>query len=353
MRAIGAIGLASPDLRHANGGNPEIVIRVGWYVDMRHVELVVDAERPVVAIGECMLELSCMASAESGRLGKGWTLGIGGDTYNTAVHLCRQGLPVHYLTALGQDRYSAEMLATWRSEGLETGLVLRHPQQMPGLYAIHTDAGGERSFAYWRSHSAVRSLFELRGVEKVLATAAAAGLLYLSGITLSLFAAAQRARLVELARRVRAAGGVVAFDANYRPAGWEDVGGAREAVQAIAPHVSIALPTQEDERQLFGDARVDHIIDRWSRYGAAEVIVKRGAAGCVVGTASGRVEVPAIAVDKVIDTTGAGDAFNAGYLAARSYGSTPREAAGAAVRLAARVVQHRGAIPPREEGSGR
>lgn len=312
------------------------------------MELLIDASRPVVAIGECMLELSRTGSTGGGRLGEDWKLGLGGDTYNTAIHLCRQGLPVRYLSALGQDPCSAEMLAAWQAEGLDTGLVLFHPRQVPGLYAIHTDAAGERSFSYWRSHSAVRSLFELPGVEAALAAAAAAGLLYLSGITLSLFGPAQRARLVELARRVRAQGGVVAFDANFRPAGWEDLLTARAAVQAVAPHVSIALPTLEDEQQLFGDASIDRIIERWSRSGAAEVIVKRGAAGCVVGVASGQVVVPALAVEEVIDTTGAGDAFNAGYLAARSRGSAPEEAAQAAVRLAARVVQHRGAILPRE-----
>lgn len=313
------------------------------------MELVVDASRPVVAVGECMLELSREGPVGGTLLGAGWTLGLGGDTYNTAVHLCRQGLPVRYFSALGPDPCSAQVLACWQDEGLETGLVLRHPLHPPGLYAIHTDAAGERSFTYWRSRSAVRSLFELPGIEAALAGAAQAGLLYLSGITLSLFGPAQRARLVELAGRVRARGGGVAFDGNYRPAGWPDVATARAAVQAIAPHVSIALPTLEDEQQLFGDAGADQVIERWSAGGASEVVVKRGAAGCVVGTVSGCIEVPAVAVTDAIDTTGAGDAFNAGYLAARSRGREPREAAEVATRLAARVVQHRGAIPPRHD----
>lgn len=313
------------------------------------MKLVVDTERPVVAVGECMLELSRPASADGRRLGKGWALGLGGDTYNTAVHLCRQGLPVRYFTAIGQDPYSDEMLAAGQAEGLDTSLVLRHPRQAPGLYAIHTHAGGERSFSYWRSGSAARSLFELPDIEEALAAAAKAGLLYLSGITLSLFAAEQRARLVELARRVRAAGGAVAFDSNYRPAGWSDVTIARSAMQAVAPYVSIALPTEEDEQRLFGDAGIEHTIERWRSSGAAEVVIKCGAAGCIVASASGQVEVPAMAVDEVIDTTGAGDAFNAGYLAARARGEIPPEAAQAAVRLAARVVQHRGALQLREE----
>lgn len=313
------------------------------------MELVVDVARPVVAVGECMLELSCMGAAEGARLGAGWTLGLGGDTYNTAVHLRRLGLPVRYFSALGQDQYSAEMLAAWRAEGLDTGLVLFHPRHMPGLYAIHTDAQGERGFAYWRNCSAARSLFDLPGIESALAAAETAGLLYLSGITLSLFGPAQHARLVELAACVRARGGVVAFDGNYRPAGWADVAAARAAMQAVAPQVSIALPTLEDEQRLFGDASAGDVIDRWLGSGAIEVVVKRGAAGCVVGAASGRVEVPAAAVDRVLDTTGAGDAFNAGYLAARAHGKAPPEAAQAAARLAARVVQHRGALLPRQQ----
>ncbi len=58
--------------------------------------------------------------------------------------------------------------------------------------------------------------------------------------------------------------------------------------------------------------------------------------------------MPAVTVATVIDTTGAGDAFNAGFLAARRAGQDPAQAAGAANRLAALVIQHRGAILPRE-----
>lgn len=294
-----------------------------------------------------MLELSRTDSAGDSRFGTGWTLGLGGDTWNTAVHLQRLGFPVRYLTALGSDPFSADMLAAWQAEGLDTRLVLRHARHLPGLYTIHTAADGERSFSYWRSRSAVRSLFELPGIEEAIATAATTGLLYLSGITLSLFGPAERRRLNQLAADVRARGGVVAFDPNYRPAGWDDAATARAAIQALAPQVSIVLPTLEDEQKLFDDGTVASVIGRWSGFGVREVIVKRGAAGSVVASGTSRVEVPAVAVDRVIDTTGAGDAFNAGYLAARSRGSEPREAAQAAARLAARVIQHRGAIVPK------
>lgn len=311
------------------------------------MELVVDVARPVVAVGECMLELSHLTASGERRLGAGWCLGLGGDTYNTAVYLSRSGLPVRYLSVLGVDPYSAEMLAIWRAEGLDTGLVLRHPGRLPGLYAIHTDGNGERSFTYWRSHSAARALFDLPEAGRALRAAEAAGLLYLSGITLSLFDAERRRRLVDLAGRVRARGGAVAFDPNYRVAGWDDAAAARAAIGEIAPLVSIALPTADDEERLFGAASADQVIDRWQRYGAGEVVVKRGAAGCRFGSGSQRFDVPAAEVPQVIDTTGAGDAFNAGYLAARVGGAGARAAARAAAHQAAQVIQHHGAIVPR------
>jgi len=299
----------------------------------------------VVAVGECMLELS---QARAGPcLGEGWRLGFGGDTFNTALYLHRLGVPVAYLTALGTDPCSMELMRAWADEGLDVSLVLSDATRQPGLYAIRTDVRGERSFQYWRSQSAARALFRLPGIEAALATARRAELLFLSGITLSLYETGERARLQEVARAVRAAGGAVAFDPNYRPAGWPDEDAARDALALMAAHTSIALPTFEDEQRLWGDRTPGDTADRWLQQGAREVVVKRGAAGCLVASGRTRIGVAAEAVDRVVDTTGAGDAFNAGYLAARRRGESADTAARAGHRLAAQVIQHAGALLPR------
>lgn len=316
------------------------------------MELVISRQRPVVAVGECMLELSRprprpRPTGGAERLGDGWRLGVAGDTYNTAVYLRRLGLPVTYLTALGVDPYSSEMLDVWQAEGLDTSLVLRDPQRLPGMYAIHTDSSGERSFSYWRSNSAARALFQLPGVDGSLTIASQAGLLYLSGITLSLFGRDERAKLWGLAQTVRANGGCVAFDPNYRPAGWSLPEHARAAFEAIAPSVSIALPSLDDEQRLYGDRDADAVLDRWQAWGVPEVALKQGDRGCLLASGSGRSQVPAMTVAQVVDTTGAGDAFNAAYLAARAKGLAPSVAAEQGARLAAKVIQHSGAILPR------
>lgn len=294
----------------------------------------------VVAIGECMLELSANTAG-------GWLLGYAGDTFNTALYLARLGVDVAYLTALGTDPFSAELLRDWQNEGVDTGLVLTDASRLPGLYAIRTDSFGERSFYYWREAAAARRLFDLPGIDASLKAAEGAGLLYLSGITLSLFGPDERARIVALAVAVREHGGAVAFDPNYRPRGWASADLARAAIAEIAPHVTIALPTFEDEAVLHGDYDPQATLARWRTLGASDIAVKLGPRGALVAIGDGGKLVPAPAHVKPVDTTGAGDAFNAAYLAARFRGAASIDAARHGHRLAGEVVRHPGAIIPR------
>ena len=161
-----------------------------------------------------------------------------------------------------------------------------------------------------------------------------------------MFSHAERRRLNEIAAAVRAAQGQVIFDPNYRPNGWNSAAEARAAIRALAPYVSVVMPTFTDEAALFGDASPDHTVVRWREWGAEQVIVKLGAQGCLVADSSSTESVAAVKVTAVVDTTGAGDAFNAGFLAARGAGQDPVQAARAANRVAAIVIQHRGAIVP-------
>src|SRR5947209_19555873 len=110
--------------------------------------------RRVVAIGEVMVELT---RGTDGR----YSLGYGGDTFNTAVYLARAGIPVAYATALGDDPYSDGALAFASAEGVAGDLVIRVPGRMPGLYLIETDSAGERRFTYWLDTSPARVLVEL------------------------------------------------------------------------------------------------------------------------------------------------------------------------------------------------
>ena len=268
-------------------------------------------------------------------------LGYGGDTLNTAIHLARFGRSVSYATALGTDEFSDDLRAAWAAEGLDVSLILSDPDKVAGLYAIRTDPAGERSFTYWRSDSAARRMFALRDNDDVLAAAGEADLLYFSMISLAILPPEGRDAVFALCARIRERGGRVAFDSNYRAALWESDAVAR-AVHARAVAVAdIGLPTREDEQALTGlDDAV--AIDAWWRdRGVGEVVVKLGGDGCF---ADGAVRpVPAKIVP--VDTTGAGDAFNAGYLHARLNGGSIADSVTAGHVLAGYVIGRRGGIP--------
>jgi 2-dehydro-3-deoxygluconokinase len=306
------------------------------------VELVSRVRAPRVAcIGECMIEVSDLGGGAA-------RLGYGGDTLNAALYLARLGVAVDYHTALGDDPYSARMLGAWQAEGIGTADVECVRDALPGLYLVETDARGERSFRFWREQSAARRLAELPGWPQRALRLAACEWLYFSAITLSILGPMGRERLWEAVTAARAHGAKVVFDSNYRPRGWPDARSAREAVVRTLPLVDLALPTFEDESALFGDDDPLHTLERLARAGVPRAVVKCGPQPCFVRD-HGRVErVPAQAVGRVVDTTAAGDSFNAGLLAALLGGATLTDSAHAGHRLAAAVIQHRGAIIPRE-----
>ena len=294
----------------------------------------------VAAIGECMVELR---HREERLL----ELGFAGDSFNTALYLARctrrERVAVDYVTALGTDPYSEAMLSAWREEGIGAERVARLPGRLPGLYFIRTDAGGERRFFYYRSAAAARELFRDATSAGLLEALPGYDVLYFTAITLSLLEPEARERLRIALMAARDAGRLVAFDSNYRPAGWADAMAARAATTPFLCPLELALPTFEEEKAPWGDQTMAETLARYAARGI-EVCVKRGDAGCFL--ADGEcVPVPAIVTP--IDTTGAGDSFNAAYLTARLAGYPPGEAARAGHMLAGTVIRHRGAIIPK------
>ncbi|KAA0945822.1 sugar kinase [Pseudomonas sp. ANT_H14] len=298
----------------------------------------------IALIGECMIELQHRADGSLQQ-------SFGGDTLNAAVYLRRElgeGASVDYVTALGDDSFSDAMCKQWSEEGLGLGLgmVQRLPGRLPGLYCIQTDARGERKFLYWRNEAAVRDCFTTSAAEPILAALPAYDVLYFSGITLAVLGEVGRERLLETLIEARKRGAKVVFDNNYRPRLWASVEAARTAYHPVLAQVDIALLTEDDERALFGYEDSEQVFAAYPAIG--EVVLKRGADECLIRCDGERFTVPALVVEKVVDTTAAGDSFSAAYLASRLKGGTPQQAALAGHRLASRVIQVPGALIPRE-----
>jgi len=301
-------------------------------------------QKKIAIIGECMIELS--------EKGENIKRGFGGDTLNTAVYLARQSdkqLRVDYVTALGTDSFSDQMIAAWQQENVETTLVQRLDSKMPGLYFIETDDHGERTFWYWRNDAAARFWLDSAQADAICQQLAHYDYLYLSGISLAILPATSREKLMTLLSACRQNGGKVIFDNNYRPRLWADKASAQQAYAEMLRHTDMAFLTLDDEDLLWGEQPLDAVIARTRAAGVQEIAIKRGADSCLVAVGDEPLrEVAAIklAKEKVIDTTAAGDSFSAGYLAVRLAGGSAEDAAARGHLTASTVIQYRGAIIP-------
>lgn len=306
----------------------------------------------ILAIGEVMLELAPAGEFNGKKL---MALGYAGDTYNTSIYLARLGVRTAYFTRLGDDPYSGELLQIMVQEGLDTASIEAVPGRTPGLYLIANQPNGERNFSFWRGQSPAREMFSTKesssALEKRLQEVNTA---YFSGVTIGILSDEARATLLCALAEFRARGGKVIFDNNYRPQLWRDRAHAQLAMDQSLAVADIALLTDDDAERLWGSGKPEDILDRCITAGVSEVVLKRGPNPVVVaieprdGQYQQRIQVEVPPVAKVVDTTAAGDSFNAGYLAARFAGENIDRAAARGSRCAGVVIQHRGAIVERE-----
>ncbi|AYD01814.1 sugar kinase [Neorhizobium sp. NCHU2750] len=292
----------------------------------------------LLSIGECMVELS---QAGEGLLRKGFA----GDTFNTAWY-ARACFPadwqIDYFTAVGDDPMSSDMLSMMNAAGIGTSLVIRIPGKTPGLYLI-TLKDGERTFSYWRDTAAAKKLAD--DADHLRAAIESADIVYFSGITLGILAPEAVDTLLSEARRAKAMGKMVVFDPNIRPRLWPSKEYMLKTIEDGARASSLALPSFDDEKVHFGDKDEQATVARYKALGVENVVVKNGPDGVTLAFGSEPViHVPAVKVDKVIDTTSAGDSFNGGFLARLVEGGTPAEAAAHGAAVAARVICHHGAL---------
>ncbi len=294
----------------------------------------------ILSIGEAMLELS---SAGQGDL---WRLGIAGDTLNTAWYLhrlLRDEARVEYFTRVGTGEFSQKMLDFLAAEGIGADHIPRDPAREIGLYAISLK-DGERSFSYWRDTSAAKLLGDdPAALDRALAGARIA---YFSGISVAILSERGRANLRGALARARTQGTMVVFDPNLRPRLWPDAAAMRAGIETAASGADLVLPSFDDEATHFGDVDAAATIRRYLDLGAGHVVVKNGGGPMQFGGSQGAGDLPELTPDTPVDTTAAGDSFNAGYLAAMLQGADCADAIRAGHRLSRQVIRHRGALVP-------
>lgn len=297
--------------------------------------------KKLALIGECMIELN---GEPFGNMRQTY----GGDTLNTATYVARVSSPddieVSYISALGMDKLSEGMIARWQADGINTRWVLRDAKRSAGLYLIQLDKQGERTFLYWRNQSAARYLLQHPDYPNVLSALKSVDIIYLSGISLAILPENNRTLLIEQLRELKKSGVEIAFDSNFRPKLWDSLEQAQDCYQALLPLIDVALVTFDDEEMLWADKDEQATIARLSAFNIPKIIVKQGSLGATICENGKQTFAPTTPVAKVVDTTSAGDSFNAGFLAGYLQGKSLEICCRQGNQLAGIVIQHKGAI---------
>lgn len=292
------------------------------------------------SVGECMAELQL---ARDGL----YSLAFGGDTLNTTWYVRAltntEALEVEYVTAVGNDPLSGKLLNFLNHNSIGTDFIRTVADRNLGLYLISLN-GAERSFTYWRNNSAAKLLTQDKSSFSL--SLANTDVIYFSAITLAILSPEQRQILLDELLQLKAAGASIAFDSNARPKLWSSAEQMREATIQGYRAATIALPTFADEQNLFGDKTPTNSVKRIADYGVSEIIVKDGA-NASWGLVNGDpFDVKPQPVGNVIDTTGAGDSFSAGYLVGRMAKMDPVSATRLGHQVAGLVIAHHGALVP-------
>lgn len=268
-----------------------------------------DSPRPVVSIGECLIDLIAGPDTDLSNAGT-LTIREGGAPMNVAVGLARLGVPAVMASVVGQDPFGDRLIALMRAEGIETG----HVRQT---------AEAETTIAYaWKDRRGDGRFRLVRMADRLLATADvdALGLdadrveaLVFGSVSLS---ASPSREAVEHAVAV-AAGIPLVFDVNVRPTLWPDLAALRAACEPLMARATVIKLSLDDAEALWGTASMADAMPMLDAYpapvvvitdGGREVRARRSSAGEPCWTAH-----PVFAVDAV-EPTGAGDAFTAALL---------------------------------------
>jgi 2-dehydro-3-deoxygluconokinase len=294
----------------------------------------------IVAFGEPLVEFT---AEERGPLEAVRTFrrGWGGDTSNAAVAAARLGVSVGYVTRLGSDEFGRSFLTLWQGEGVDTSRVVVDPEGYTGVYFIAFEEDGAHDFTYYRQRSAAS---RLRAGELDPNYLASCRILHTSGITQAI-SDSSRAATQEALTAARARNVTISYDANIRPK-LAPLAVLRQTFESTVTLADIVFVSDEDVRHLYGEVPLARAVGAILGRGPQLVVVKTGVQGCIVASADGRRDIVSAFPVRPVDTTGAGDAFDAGFLVRWLEGGPPNEAAAFANAVAALTTSGLGAVGP-------
>jgi fructokinase len=274
----------------------------------------------------------------------------GGSVFNTAVAAARLGLGTRFFSGISTDLFGERLTAVLTASGVDHGLAARSTR--PTTLAFVTLTNGQASYAFYDENTAGRMLTDA----DLPALPEDVRAVFFGGISLAVEPCAEA--YATLAARA-GADRLVMLDPNIRPGFIADEARFRARMDRMLSASDVVKISDEDMAWLLGDDPLPDLAERLLTKGPALVLVTQGAEGVTAFGSGDPLHVPATRVE-VVDTVGAGDTFNAGFLAGLADAGaldkaavreglgpdTLRAALDLGVQAAAVTVTRAGANPP-------
>ncbi|OTP71812.1 2-ketogluconate kinase [Caballeronia sordidicola] len=290
----------------------------------------------VVTYGEAM---TLFVATETGDLAKvgHFAKRVAGADLNVAIGLSRLGFKVGWMSRVGRDSFGRYVLDVLAQEGIDSSRVTID-ERYPTAFQLKSrnDDGSDPAIEYFRKGSAASHLsLDDYVADYVLG----ARHLHLTGVAPAI-SGTSRELAFHMAAEMRKAGKTISFDPNLRPTLWPSQEAMAEALNALAAHADWVLPGVSEGKILTGYTTPEDIARFYLDQGAKGVVVKLGAHGAYFRTADNdQGTVPAIPVETVVDTVGAGDGFAVGVVSALLEGRDVRHALTRGNRIGALAIQ--------------
>jgi 2-dehydro-3-deoxygluconokinase len=288
----------------------------------------------LISLGECLVEFNHSDD-------RSFNATFAGDAFNVLFYVARLGLRTAFVSAVGDDLFTPMILEGIEREGIDTSHLLRLGGVRNGLYFIELDEQREYTFHFWRQNSAATETLLRNDIDELAGFISRSRYFLFTGVGLAILK--DPARLDELLLKIQGRAQII-FDTNYRLRLWNSPDEYRRRVESILPFVDVLLPTRGDIEAAWPANDISHTLRRLKEMGPDIIAMKSGADGCGLWSDNGLVEYPAPVGISVVDTTGAGDAFNAGFIAGLVRGEELKVCCDLGQRVASQALAVQGAI---------
>ena len=290
----------------------------------------------VCSIGEAMIEISNIKNSF-------YNQSFAGDTLNFCNYLDKKKLNAFFLSAIGKSEINQSLLDFVKSKNISTKYIKQINQFEVGLYLIKNKDNGEKQFFYWRDESAAKQYFNNIDFLNLYKELKNFDYIYFSGITLSIIHISKLNNFIKLLKLLKRKKIKIVFDFNIRPSRWNKKN-LNIFLDSVLKFVDICFLSGEDMNYWKNKNNIKSYEQIVRKYKLKHSIFRKNAKFTYVFLNKTRYVFKNKLLKKVVDTSGAGDGFNAAYLSNFIVNNDPVLALKAGSSLGSKIVMKKGAI---------